>query len=206
MEFQAKDAIQWLNLANEKIQENKDYLTSLDQPIGDGDHGINMARGFQEVVNKLMEQEYENVSDVLKDAAMTIMSKVGGASGPLFGSAFLKFSTAVKDNQTVDKEMFTKGMEEAVAGVKQRGKAESGEKTMIDVWEPVAAYFKEAAEPEADELQSIANEAMEHTKETIATKGRASYFKEKSVGHIDPGSASSFYIFKALAEVLKGDS
>ncbi|PAV30927.1 dihydroxyacetone kinase subunit L [Virgibacillus profundi] len=204
MELQVKDIIQWFELTNEKIQANKDYLTSLDQPIGDGDHGINMARGFKEVVNKISTQDYENVADVLKDVAMTLMSKVGGASGPIFGTAFLKLSIAVKGSDSLNFETFTKGLEEAVNGVKQRGKATEGEKTMIDVWSPVVDYLKSEKDFQGDQIRKTAKQAMENTKEIMATKGRASYFKEKSIGHIDPGAASSFYIFEALAEVIKG--
>ena len=203
MELQVKDIIQWFELTNKKIQANKDYLTSLDQPIGDGDHGINMARGFQEVVKKITNQDYENAADVLKDVALVLMSKVGGASGPIFGTAFLKFSIAVKGDDTLNVGTFSKGLDEAVAGVKQRGKAAEGEKTMIDVWSPVADYFREVKEFQADQIREAAEKAMENTKEIMATKGRAGYFKERSIGHIDPGAASSFYIFDALADVIE---
>ncbi|WP_067727124.1 dihydroxyacetone kinase subunit DhaL [Oceanobacillus damuensis] len=203
MEIKVEDAIKWFEKINEKIKLNKEYLTSLDQVIGDSDHGINMARGFEEVVNKLSAKEYGTVSEVLKDAAMTLMSKVGGASGPLFGTAFLRFSTAVKVKESVDFETFTLGLESALEGVKHRGKSTAGEKTMIDVWSPVVDFFKRENDFQPDELLYESRTAMENTKEIMATKGRASYFKENSIGHIDPGAASSYYIFEALAEVLQ---
>ncbi|WP_339227359.1 dihydroxyacetone kinase subunit DhaL [Oceanobacillus sp. FSL K6-2867] len=203
MELQVKDTIQWLEKINEKIQQNKDYLTDLDQAIGDSDHGINMSRGFQEVVKQVNSKDYNTVSDVLKDTAMTLMSKVGGASGPLFGTAFLRFSMGIKGMDAVNQEAFAKGLEDAVAGIMQRGKATIGEKTMVDVWSPVADYFKETAKVQAEDVVYTAKNAMEQTKEIMATKGRASYFKEKSIGHIDPGAASSFYVFEALSEVIK---
>ncbi|WP_042223028.1 dihydroxyacetone kinase subunit DhaL [Oceanobacillus manasiensis] len=203
MEIDVQMILDWMKKTNEKMQENKSYLTSLDQPIGDGDHGINMARGFQEVENKVTKESYATPSDVLKDIAMTLMSKVGGASGPLFGTAFLKLSTAVKGSETVSYESFVNGIEQAVTGVKQRGKAEAGEKTMIDVWFPISEALRENEAFSADVLVDTAKQAMENTKEMLATKGRAAYFKEKSQGHIDPGSASSFYLFEALSEVLK---
>lgn len=205
MKLNVKHAINWLDKMNKKIQDNKDYLTELDHAIGDGDHGINMARGFSEVKKKLDETslDYESVSDVMKDVAMTVMSKVGGASGPLFGTAFLKISIAFKGSDSVDFLTFRKGIEEALNGMKQRGKADVGEKTLIDVWSPVVTQLNELTDFDADKIQLTAKEAMENTKNTLATKGRASYLKERSVGHIDPGSVSSYYLFEALAEVLR---
>ncbi|MBP2078942.1 dihydroxyacetone kinase subunit DhaL [Oceanobacillus polygoni] len=205
MELHVKDIIQWLEKTNEKIQLNKDYLTALDQAVGDSDHGINMSRGFHEVVNQVKTKDYTTVSDVLKDTAMILMSKVGGASGPLFGTAFLRFSMGVKGIDPINQDAFTKGLEDALAGIMQRGKATTGEKTMVDVWSPVVNYFKVTTNVQADEVTQTAKQAMEQTKEIMATKGRASYFKEKSIGHIDPGAASSFYIFEALSEVIKGE-
>lgn len=203
MKLNVTDTIQWFTKANQKMQENKEYLTLLDKKIGDGDHGVNMARGFQEVASKLPTEDYASVSAVLKDVAMTLMSKVGGAAGPLYGTIFLKMSMAVKGTETMDYTMFTNGLEEGLAGVKQRGKAEAGEKTLVDVWEPVKDFFKQGTEFQADELVKTAEDAMESTKEMQASKGRAAYFKEKSIGHIDPGATSSYYIFAALAEVIR---
>lgn len=188
--------------ANEYMQENKAYLTELDQAIGDSDHGINMSRGFQEVVKKLEQSSYDDVATVFKDVAMTLMSKVGGASGPLYGTAFLKLSMAVKGKDTVDKGDIAAGLDAAAQGIQQRGKSTTGEKTMVDVWVPVVSWWNEQSEIDAADLEKTVEEAMESTKPMKATKGRASYLKEKSVGHIDPGSASSYYIFKSLAEVL----
>ncbi|HLS09340.1 dihydroxyacetone kinase subunit DhaL [Lentibacillus sp.] len=204
MTLTVQDVVAWIKASNEKMQANKDYLTTLDQAIGDGDHGINMARGFQEVVNKIENQDYTSSSDVLKDTAMTLMSKVGGASGPLFGTAFLKLSTAVKGNDPVDYATFTNGLAEAVNGIKQRGKAAKGEKTLVDVWSPMVDFFNQEADFHTDKMAEEAKNAMEQTKDMMATKGRAAYFKERSIGHIDPGSASSFYIFDALADVIGG--
>ncbi|WP_085506051.1 dihydroxyacetone kinase subunit DhaL [Thalassobacillus devorans] len=202
MTFTAEQALNWISKSNEKIQDNKDYLSELDQAIGDGDHGINMARGFDEVVKKLDGNDYGQVADVLKDAAMTLMSKVGGASGPLFGTAFLKMSMAVKGEETVAYDAFVKGFEDAVAGIKQRGKAEEGEKTMVDVWSPVVERMKDADDFDASVIRDNAQSSMEATKDIVATKGRAAYLKERSKGHLDPGSVSSYYIFEALAESL----
>jgi phosphoenolpyruvate---glycerone phosphotransferase subunit DhaL len=203
MELRARDMVNWFELANEKIQQNKSYLTSLDQPIGDGDHGINMARGYQEAINRLQAKEYSEPSEVLKDASMALLSKVGGASGPLYGTAFLKMAMAVKGKDYLDLESLSVGVNAALNGLKQRGKSETDEKTMIDVWSPVATYFFNPSSFHSDGLVETARTAMEKTKDIMATKGRASYFKEKSIGHIDPGSASSYYIFEALADVIR---
>ncbi len=197
-----QSAQDWMVKANEYMQENKAYLTELDQAIGDSDHGINMSRGFQEVVKKLEQSSYDDVATVFKDVAMTLMSKVGGASGPLYGTAFLKLSMAVKGKGTVDKGDIAAGLDAAAQGIQQRGKSTTGEKTMVDVWVPVVSWWNEQSEIDAADLEKTVEEAMESTKPMKATKGRASYLKEKSVGHIDPGSASSYYIFKSLAEVL----
>lgn len=204
MELTVKEMITWLEISNKRIQENKEYLTTLDQAIGDGDHGINMARGFQEVVNKVTAQDYEAIADVLKDTAMTLISKVGGASGPLLGTAFLKMSTAVRGQESLDTAEFATALDEAVNGIKQRGKASEGEKTMLDVWSPMVDYFSDADRFSPEIIAETAKKAMEKTEDMMATKGRASYFKEKSIGHIDPGAATSYYIFLSLAEAVKG--
>ncbi|TFJ93337.1 dihydroxyacetone kinase subunit DhaL [Lentibacillus salicampi] len=206
MALTVQDVVAWIDKSNETIQTNKDYLTTLDQAIGDGDHGINVARGFQEAAAKIADGNYTSSADVLKDTAMTLMSKIGGASGPLFGTAFLKLSTAVKGNDPVDYATFTTGLKEAVNGIKQRGKAIEGEKTLVDVWSPMADFFSRQADFDGEKIAEEAKNAMEQTKTMTATKGRAAYFKERSDGHIDPGSASSCYIFKALADVIGGKS
>ncbi|WP_077330247.1 dihydroxyacetone kinase subunit DhaL [Virgibacillus siamensis] len=204
MELTVKDVATWLELSNKYIQENKEYLTELDQKIGDGDHGINMARGFQEVMHKMIEQDYQTISDVLKDTAMTLISKVGGASGPLLGTAFLKMSTSVKGQENLDTAAFSAALNEAVNGVKQRGKSTEGEKTLLDVWSPMADYFSGTDDFSSDSIIETAKKAMADTEDMQATKGRAAYFKEKSVGHIDPGAATSYYIFAGLAYAVKG--
>lgn len=203
MELGVSQTVEWMVNLNDKIQGHKDELSALDRAIGDGDHGINMARGFQEVENALKEQEFSSVSDVLKKVATTVMSKVGGASGPLYGTAFLKMSMACKDKR-VDDAVFVEMLEAAVEGVMQRGKAVEGEKTMVDVWLPVCRELKSSGEVDGARLKEVAYASMEATKDKVATKGRAAYLKERSQGHIDPGAVSSYYLFEALVEVLDG--
>ncbi|SDJ79021.1 dihydroxyacetone kinase subunit DhaL [Salimicrobium halophilum] len=203
MEMKTEQAVAWIEKANALIQSNKEYLTELDQAIGDGDHGLNMSRGFQEAEAKVSGTDYDTVADVFKDVATVLMSKIGGASGPLYGTAFLKMSMTVKDKDPVTEANLADAVEAALNGMKQRGKAEQGEKTMIDVWHPVADFLKNGQNVQADKLEETAERAMNETKDIVATKGRAAYLQERSKGHVDPGSTSSFYLFQALADVWK---
>ncbi|MDO4814281.1 MAG: dihydroxyacetone kinase subunit DhaL [Gemella sp.] len=184
-----QDAIKWMNLFNEKIQANKDYLSELDTPIGDGDHGGNMARGMAAVVEELKAKEFTKTSDVFKVVGMQLLSKVGGASGPLYGSAFVGLSKAI------DEKTFAESAQEALDMIVKRGKANQGEKTMVDVWTPIIKDLEEKA-LDLEKIKSY----VEATKDTAATKGRASYVGERSLGHIDPGSQSTGYLFEALLE------
>ncbi|WP_226580876.1 dihydroxyacetone kinase subunit DhaL [Halobacillus litoralis] len=193
---------EWLSRTNEDLQEQKDYLTSLDRAIGDGDHGINMARGFKEVTKSLEGKDFTEVSDVLKAAATTVMSKVGGASGPLYGTALLKMSMACKGKQ-VDYKTLIEMVEAGLEGIKQRGKAETGEKTMVDVWTPVLSGMKEVDHFDGERIKHVAEEAKDNTESMQATKGRAAYLKERSKGHLDPGAVSSYFLFKNLALVME---
>ncbi|TCD46618.1 dihydroxyacetone kinase subunit L [Streptococcus sp. X16XC17] len=183
-------ALVWMDLFHQSIQENKDYLSELDTPIGDGDHGGNMARGMAAVVAELEAKaaDLTSSSDVLKVVSMQLLSKVGGASGPLYGLAFMGMMKAQQADQSIA-ETVAAGLEM----IQKRGKAEVGEKTMVDVWSGVVDALK------AGELTA---ETVDHlvlsTKEIQATKGRASYVGERFIGYIDPGSFSSGLLFKAL--------
>ena len=177
----------WLLAFNTKIQENKDYLSELDTPIGDADHGANMARGMAEVTKALEVESFASSADILKKTAITLMSKVGGASGPLYGSAFLAMSKAAGEGGDV-----TALIQAGLEAIQKRGKAVVGEKTMVDIW----AAFLEGANTE-EKLEAV----VEASKDILATKGRASYLGERSLGHIDPGTRSSAYLFEALLEV-----
>jgi phosphoenolpyruvate---glycerone phosphotransferase subunit DhaL len=204
MAFGVEQAKRWISIANDKIQQQKQYLTELDQAIGDGDHGLNMARGFKEVVEKIASTNYEDLGSLFKDVSMTLIAKVGGASGPLYGTAFLKMSLALAGKKGADDKELIAALEVALDGIKARGKANVGEKTMVDVWEPVMEFLREKGSLQAKEAALLAKEKMEHTKELEAKKGRAAYLGKRSIGHIDPGSASSYLLFAALAEALEG--
>ncbi|HGI3050157.1 TPA: dihydroxyacetone kinase subunit DhaL [Streptococcus agalactiae] len=189
--MEVKTAIEWMHTFNQKIQSNKDYLSELDTPIGDGDHGGNMARGMTAVIENLDNNELSSAADVFKTVSMQLLSKVGGASGPLYGSAFMGITKAEQSESTIS-EALGAGLEM----IQKRGKAELNEKTMVDVWHGVIEAI-EKNELTEDRIDSL----VDATKGMKATKGRASYVGERSLGHIDPGSFSSGLLFKALLEV-----
>ncbi|QZY54418.1 dihydroxyacetone kinase subunit DhaL [Crassaminicella profunda] len=191
-----------------KMNENKQLLTELDAAIGDADHGINMNKGFAAVSKKLEEVKSDDCGEILKTTAMTLISTVGGASGPLYGTAFLKASIVAKGKIELDKKTIIKMFEEAIKGIVMRGKAQIGEKTMLDALIPAYEALKESIE-QGDELSIAFNKAtyaacegVEKTKNIIATKGRASYLGERSIGHQDPGATSSYLMIKAIADTL----
>ncbi|HFI0082866.1 TPA: dihydroxyacetone kinase subunit DhaL [Streptococcus suis] len=186
-----RTALAWMTRFNEKIQANKDYLSELDTPIGDGDHGGNMARGMAAVMTELDGKEFASADQIFKIVAMQLLSKVGGASGPLYGSAFMGLSKASQAGAEL-----ASMLQEGLDMIQKRGKAELGEKTMVDVWTPVISAIRE------DKLTpNLIQEIVQATADTLATKGRASYVGERSVGHIDPGSYSSGILFESLLEV-----
>lgn len=187
-------ALRWLNNFGERVQENKQLLSDLDQAIGDGDHGINMARGLSELKKAFADKEPSDLKDVFKTAGMTMVSKVGGASGPLYGTAFLNMSKVV-DSDTIDSVGLTKVIEAGLEGIEKRGKSHAGEKTMIDVWEPVVHALHQE-----DLTDDVVEAALQKTKDLKATKGRASYLGERSIGHLDPGAYSSALLFHAMLQ------
>ena len=190
-----------------KIEAEKEYLTELDNEIGDGDHGINLARGFEAVEKKLPSLAGGDIGALLKGVGMQLVSTVGGASGPLYGTAFMKAGMACKGLTEIDGPAFVKAMEAAVNGIKMRGKATEGEKTMLDALCPALKVMQDdvaAGKSLKEALQDAAQAAekgVEYTKTIIATKGRASYLGERSLGHQDPGATSSLYLLQVLAEM-----
>ncbi|SUO90810.1 dihydroxyacetone kinase subunit DhaL [Streptococcus uberis] len=179
----------WMRLFNDKIKEHKDYLSELDTPIGDGDHGGNMARGMVAVIAAMEEKTFDSTADLFKMVSLQLISKVGGASGPLYGSAFMGMAKVAQNSSS--SEILSEGL----AMIQKRGKAEKGEKTMVDVWIPVI----EALGQGQLEKETIWD-AVKATEPLVATKGRASYVGDRSKGHIDPGSYSSGLLFEAMLE------
>ena len=190
------------------IEEKKQYLSDLDQAIGDDDHGFNMARGFGVVTQKLNEAPGADIGEVLKTVAMTLISNVGGASGPLYGTLFLKASGAAKGMTEMDLAGFIPVLKDGILGVQARGKAVLGEKTMIDVLLPVLESLEKDCEAGLSGAEAFANAekvaiaSMEGTKDIIAKKGRASYLGERSIGHIDPGATSSCLMISTISKAL----
>lgn len=188
------------------IDENKQYLTDLDAAIGDGDHGHNMARGFVAVKAKLEESTDLAPDGLLKAAAMALISNVGGASGPLYGTLFLKGAGAVGGKSDLTLGDFANLLRDGVEGVKSRGRGELGEKTMLDVLIPVQRSIAADAatgiscQDALDRAKKLAEECVEKTRDIIATKGRASYLGERSIGHIDPGAMSSCLLLSVIKE------
>lgn len=206
MSINGVQLIQILNKISEVMDENKAYLTELDATIGDGDHGLNMSKGFTAVKEKLKDDNGSNIGDTLKKTGMALVSNVGGASGPLYGTAFMKAATPVIGKERVDINDFIKMLEEALAGIKMRGKGELGDKTMIDAIEPALEALKSSVASglspiEAlEKAKSAAFEGVENTKKIIAKKGRASYLGERSIGHQDAGATSSYIILNTVYE------
>lgn len=188
--FTVENLTKALELFHDKIETNKQHLSELDQAIGDGDHGNNMSRGMNAVMEGLEEKKPANVADIFKVAAMSLISKVGGASGPLYGTAMMEMAKASAQESDA-KAILQSGLE----GIKKRGASDVDMKTMIDLWSPALAALNSGSLTEAD-LAGFS----EATKGMEAKKGRASYLGERSVGHVDPGAVSSQYLFESLIE------
>lgn len=199
-------AVAWIRRAQVVLAENRMELIDLDRAIGDGDHGENMDRGFKAVVAKLDAGETE-VSGVLKLVAATLMSTVGGASGPLYGTAFLRAAKAAEGD--LDSAGVAAVIAAALEGIVARGKATTGEKTMVDAWTPALAAAQAAVTAGADPaatFRAAADAAQAGAEATIpmqATKGRASYLGERSIGHQDPGATSTALILAAAADTAE---
>ena len=202
MSLDAAWARRWIELAAVDIAEQRDYLVDLDRAIGDGDHGENMDRGFKAAVEALEQTQPGSVAEVLKTVAKTLMSTVGGAAGPLYGTAFLRASKAAGDGN-LDGAGVAAVIAGALDGIQARGKATTGEKTMVDAWTPALEAARAAAESGGDpaavlEAAATAAEAGAAATEPMrATKGRASYLGERSIGHLDPGAVSTSLILRA---------
>ena len=204
MSLDAAWALRWIELAAAQVAEQRDYLVDLDRAIGDGDHGENMDRGFKAAVEALGQAQPTSVAEVLKTVAKTLMSTVGGAAGPLYGTAFLRASKAADDGD-LDGAGVAALIAGALDGIQARGKATTGEKTMVDAWAPALEAARAAAEAGSDpvavlEAAATAAEAGAAATEPLrATKGRASYLGERSIGHLDPGAVSTSLILRAAA-------
>ncbi len=211
MSVSQAQVLAWIEAFSSTVAENKDYLTRLDQAIGDGDHGTNMDRGMKAVQAKLDGLEGDDIGDVLKTVGMTLVSTVGGAAGPLYGTLFLQMGVATAGKSELEPDDWTAALDAAVQGVQMRGKAEPGDKTMVDALIPArdaysAALGEGASFEEALRRSAQAAEAgMEATIPLVAKKGRASYLGERSAGHQDPGATSTHMLVRTAAETWAGE-
>lgn len=199
--------VRWLERFSERVTDQQGYLTELDSAIGDADHGTNMARGMSAVVQKLAQDVPDAIDALLKTTGMTLVSSVGGASGPLYGTFFLRMAAASGGDAPLDAAGLGAALRAGYEGILQRGKAEAGDKTMIDAMLPALEAFDAAAaagtlDDAVAAASAAAAEGRDATAPLVARKGRASYLGERSAGHIDPGSASTALLFEALATAV----
>jgi dihydroxyacetone kinase-like protein len=205
------DVVRMIRAFAATVAEQKEYLTELDSANGDADHGINMDLGMKAVVAKIDGQPPTDVGALLKTVGMTLVSTVGGAGGPLYGTLFLQLGTATAGKETLDAPDWASALDAAVTGVQARGKAELEDKTMVDALIPARDAYHQALEEGAsfaDALRRSAAAAEDGVKATVplvARKGRASYLGERSAGHQDPGATSSWLLLKTIADTWGGN-
>ncbi len=210
MQITAEHVIKFIELVAARIKEQRDYLTRLDSAIGDADHGVNLDRGFTAVLTKLSSVADKDVGSILKTVGTTLVSTVGGASGPLYGTAFLRAGMATANRFELSADELLAALEAALEGIQMRGKSTRGEKTMIDAIGPGVDALKAALAAGDDLLTALqksvaaCEEGMKATVPMLATKGRASYLGERSIGHQDPGATSAHLMATAMLEVAQG--
>jgi dihydroxyacetone kinase-like protein len=199
------DALEdWMKRFAAEVAENRSYLTKLDGAIGDGDHGTNMDRGMKKALERLEATDGDDIGASLKAVGMALVSSVGGAAGPLYGTLFLQMGQATAGRSELDLAGFTEALDAGIQGVIKRGKAEPGDKTMLDALGPALDALRSAGGDDVagalERAAEAAREGMEATVPMVARKGRASYLGERSAGHQDPGATSSHLLLKTAAE------
>ncbi|CAB1251236.1 dihydroxyacetone kinase subunit DhaL [Clostridium sp. MT-14] len=209
MSVNGKQVKEIINSIAAVISENKDYLTKLDADIGDGDHGLNLDRGFTAVREKLKEEDESDIGNILRVVGVTLLSKVGGASGSLYGTAFMKAAVSVKGKNAVDVNDFLIMLKDALSEIKVRGKANMGDKTMVDSMELAVNSLENSLNQKLNTVEALKNakdeafKGVNSTKSIRARKGRASYLGEKSIGHQDPGAVSSYLMLNVIYEEVR---
>ncbi|HRW48155.1 MAG: dihydroxyacetone kinase subunit L [Caldilinea sp.] len=204
--IQKSTLIDWITIYAQEISTNKEQLTALDAAIGDADHGINMDRGFTEVMQRMPSLREQDIGSFFKGVGMTLLSKVGGASGPLYGTLFLRMGMASGGKEELSLTELAAQLSAGVDGIRQRGSARPGDKTMIDALAPAIAALQEAADAGQETCQALeaaaaaAEAGMKATIPMQASKGRASYLGPRSIGHQDPGATSAWLLIKAAAQ------
>jgi dihydroxyacetone kinase-like protein len=201
-----KEAEKMFVYVSKKMVDSKDALTQADKAIGDGDHGIGMARGFEAVGQKLETQSFTSVGELFKSIGMTLMTSIGGAAGAVFGTFFRGAGKNTGDRSELDSQALCLALRDGLLAVKDRGKAKPGDKTMVDALEPAAVKAEELDGAPLDQVLTEITEAarlgMEKTKEMVAAMGKAKPLGERSLGHADPGSLSTYLIFKYMLEFV----
>ena len=198
--------LDWMKRFAASMQEHRAELVKLDTAIGDGDHGTNMDRGMRKAIEKLDAQEQADAGTVLKTTAMALVSSVGGAAGPLYGTLLLQIGTALAGNDEIDLEAYAAAWRKGIAGVQARGKAQLGDKTMLDALVPGVEALEQASDLDTGlrEAAKAAESGMRDTTALLARKGRASYLGERSQDHQDPGATSTYYLYQTAADALTG--
>lgn len=210
MHITTAHVLHFIDYAAESIKNQRDYLTRLDAAIGDADHGANLDRGFSAVIAKRPGLEDKDIGTILKTVGTTLVSTVGGASGPLYGTAFLRAGTVTSGKVALSPTELIAMLEVALDGIQARGKAQRGEKTMIDAIAPGIDALKQAYAAGDDLLTALrkgvtaTEEGMRSTIELLATKGRASYLGPRSIGHQDPGATSAYLLAQAILRAAEG--
>lgn len=196
--------LDWMERFAASMAEHREELVRLDTAIGDGDHGTNMDRGMRKALDKLGEADQSDASAVLSTVAMALVSSVGGAAGPLYGTLFLQMSSALAGKNPIDLAAYAAAWRKALEGVQARGKAEAGDKTMVDALIPGVEALEQASDLDSGlrEAAAAAERGMRDTIPLVARKGRASYLGERSQDHQDPGATSTYYLYQAAAEAL----
>ncbi|HXF37349.1 MAG TPA: dihydroxyacetone kinase subunit DhaL [Actinomycetota bacterium] len=208
MSIRYDDVVRWIRAFADAVAEQKEYLTELDSAIGDADHGINMDRGMRAALAKLEGVPPGDIGGLLKTVGMTLVSTVGGAGGPLYGTLFLQMGMVTAGKGELSPDDWATALDKAVEGVRARGKAELGDKTMVDALAPARDAFREALAEGASLGEALkrsadaARQGMEATIPLVARKGRASYLGERGAGHQDPGATSSHLLLRTAAETL----
>lgn len=200
------ELVQLIHRLGNSVIKDEENLTQLDAAIGDGDHGLNMAKGFKAVQEKLKQEQFSKPSEVLKTVGMTLVSTVGGASGPLYGTAFMQMAMSVKDKDSLSIDDLSILLNAAKEGIEKRGHATNGEKTMLDMLVPYINTLESVGTNNMTQLKKDLISTMKKAKQNIiemkATKGRASYLGERSVNHMDPGAQSMMDMLTVVTEVL----
>jgi dihydroxyacetone kinase-like protein len=209
MPISRDDVLEWIKAVASMISENSTYLTELDAAIGDADHGANMDRGFKAVMNKMPEISDKDIGAIFKTVGMTLISTVGGAGGPLYGTFFLQAGVKTAGKMELSAADWAEALEAALNGVVMRGKAQLGDKTMVDALTPAVSALKQAVQENRSISEALngsaeaARQGMEATIPLVARKGRASYLGERSADHQDPGATSSYMMLKVAADTWK---